>query len=31
MPLSRKPVSGTTTPIEKALLVRRWQSVQWQV
>ena len=24
-------LSATTTPKEKALLVRRWQSVQWHV
>ena len=27
-PLSRKPFSATTTPMEKALLVSRWQSRQ---
>jgi hypothetical protein len=31
MPLRRKPVSATTIPIEKALLVKRWQSLQWHV
>jgi len=31
IPLSRRALSATTTPIEKALLVKRWQSVQWQV
>jgi hypothetical protein len=31
IPLRRKPASGKTIPIEKALLVKRWQSVQWHV
>src|SRR5881394_190828 len=30
-PLSRNAVSGITTPMLNALLVRRWQSVQWHV
>jgi hypothetical protein len=30
-PVRRKPASATTIPIEKALLVKRWQSVQWHV
>jgi hypothetical protein len=30
IPPSRKPFSGTATPMLNALLVRRWQSVQWQ-
>jgi hypothetical protein len=30
-PGQAKPFSGTTIPKEKALLVRRWQSRQWQV
>ncbi len=30
-PLRRKAVSATTSPIEKALLVKRWQAVQWHV
>jgi hypothetical protein len=28
IPLRRRAVSATTTPIEKALLVKRWQSMQ---
>jgi hypothetical protein len=28
IPLRRKPASATTIPKEKALLVKRWQSVQ---
>ena len=31
IPLRRKAVSATTSPNEKALLVNRWQSVQWHV
>ena len=31
IPLRRRALSPTTTPIEKALLVKRWHSVQWQV
>jgi hypothetical protein len=27
----RKPVSGTVTPNEKALLVWCWQAMQWHV
>jgi len=30
LPARLKPASETTAPIEKALLVIRWQSVQWQ-
>jgi hypothetical protein len=29
--LRRKAVSATTIPSENALLVKRWQSVQWHV
>jgi hypothetical protein len=31
IPLRRKALSATTIPKEKALLVKRWQSVQWHV
>jgi hypothetical protein len=30
LPVYRNAEVGTTTPIENALLVIRWQSVQWQ-
>jgi len=30
LPVDRNAEAGTTTPIENALLVMRWQSVQWQ-
>jgi hypothetical protein len=29
--MRRKPVSGTVTPNEKALLVWCWQAMQWHV
>jgi hypothetical protein len=31
IPLRRKALSATTIPKENALLVKRWQSVQWHV
>jgi hypothetical protein len=31
LPVDRNAAAGTTTPIETALLVTRWQSVQWQM